>query len=330
MIGQCLDAINASNPRPKEIIVFDDGSTDRTAEIARAKGAHVITAASNAGPAVGRNTGVEAASTDVVIFVDADVVVEPDALGRLASTISDNEDVVAAFGSYTEYSSVRNFAGRYANLRHHHVHQQAAPNGKPVDAQTFWSGLGAVDRRAFLAVGGFDTNFDRPSIEDVELGLRLRQNGGRILLNPRAHGEHLKNWTVRCLWRTDIKLRAIPWSELIAEGRIDPTLNTSGSEKGKAVIAILLLVSLGLSILLMSLPLATMAGVLGLLYLWVNRDFLKLLANKSRRLALAGAGFHWLYHIYASVTFVAVMAFKRFAPGADRASSRQGIPVRAR
>ena len=58
---------------------------------------------------------------------------------------------------------------RFRNLLHHHVHARSAG-----PASTFWAGIGAVRRDAFERAGGFDTErYPRPSIEDVELGLRL-------------------------------------------------------------------------------------------------------------------------------------------------------------
>ena len=57
------------------------------------------------------------------------------------------------------------------------------------DATTFWAGLGAIQRTAFLEAGGFDAEqYRAPSIEDVELGLRLAAAGARIRLDPSVRG----------------------------------------------------------------------------------------------------------------------------------------------
>ena len=72
----------------------------------------------------------------------------------------------------------------FRNLLHHHVHQQAAG-----PATTFWAGLGAVRREAFLASAGFDAErYPVPSIEDIELGMRLAPTAARIGLDPRDPG----------------------------------------------------------------------------------------------------------------------------------------------
>jgi hypothetical protein len=85
--------------------------------------------------------------------------------------------------------------------------------------RSFWAGLGAVRRDAFLAAGGFDDDrYPVPSIEDVEFGARIARDGARIVLDPRIRGTHLKRWTLADMVRTDFARRGVPWSELVARG----------------------------------------------------------------------------------------------------------------
>src|SRR3954469_13702264 len=76
-IGAVLDALAAQDPRPLEVIVVDDRSTDATRSIAEAHGVRVV-ATDHAGYAGGaRNRGWEEARGDVVVFLDSDVVPNP-------------------------------------------------------------------------------------------------------------------------------------------------------------------------------------------------------------------------------------------------------------
>ena len=321
----CLGALTSAVPAPAEIIVYDDGSTDRTREIALHHGAVVVRGdRAQAGPAVGRNAAARVATSPILVFVDADVVAEPDAPGRLAAALTDG--VVASFGAYGDRARVSRLAGRYANLRHHHTHVTA-----PLEASTFWAGLGAVDAEAFRRVGGFDEQFARPSIEDVELGLRLRREGG-IRIVRQARGHHLKNWNLRQLWRTDITRRAVPWSVLMAEGRIPATLNTGASERTKSALALAVLGALlasPFSPVMLLLGAAALAA-----YLALNGAFLRLLATDSARLLAAGSALHLAYHVYASVVCTAVLvglgfrARMRRRQRAETAIAAQRRPVR--
>ena len=72
-----------------EVIVVDDRSPDRTAEVARGMGARVIVLPANGGPGVARNLAAEKASGDVLWFVDSDVVAHDDAARRLHAALAD-------------------------------------------------------------------------------------------------------------------------------------------------------------------------------------------------------------------------------------------------
>src|SRR5262249_31411505 len=106
----------------------------------------------------------------------------------------------------------------YRSLLHHYVHQHGSD-----EASTFWAGCGAVRRDAFRAVGGFDEGWAWRSIEDIELGYRLRRAGYRVRLDKELRGTHLKAWTLGNMVRTDVLLRAAPWTRLIRQSATLPT-----------------------------------------------------------------------------------------------------------
>ncbi len=73
-LHQCLESLNVSTVPPLECIVVDDGSTDESPKIAAQHGAKVLSTGGRLGPARARNIGAEAASGEIVFFLDADVL----------------------------------------------------------------------------------------------------------------------------------------------------------------------------------------------------------------------------------------------------------------
>jgi len=214
-LEECLSALKRDALPDTEIIVVDDASRDETPATAERCGVRVLRLAENAGPGGARNHGASHARGDILFFVDSDVVVRPGSVARVAQVFREHPDLAAVFGSYDAHPRAAGVVSQYRNLLHHFVHQQGNS-----DASTFWAGCGAIRRRVFEEVGGFDgQRFPRSSIEDIELGYRLRQAGYRILLDKSLQGTHLKRWSLRSVIWTDVTRRAIPWSRLILESK---------------------------------------------------------------------------------------------------------------
>lgn len=297
----CLDALFASDYELFEVIVVDDGSTDDSAEIAQSKGAIVMPSARRqSGPAAARNLAAEKVCGDILLFVDADVVVQQDTLSKVAARFEKHPEIAALFGSYDDAPAEKNFLSQYKNLQHHFVHQQAS-----TEAGTFWSGLGAMRRDVFLSMKGFDCEtFQIPSIEDIELGVRLRTAGHRILLAKEIQAKHLKKWTAKSLVMTDVFCRAVPWSKLILtkQGMVND-LNLKTADR---LSAMLLALSLALIPLVFWQPLILFAvAALLLVILFLNWKIFRFYAEK-RGVLFAALTFPWLllYFFYSGVVFV--------------------------
>ena len=216
-----LEALQSAPGPARELIVVDDGSEDGSAAIAKSMGVRVVRHAHRRGCAETRSTGVKHTSAPVLVFVDSDVVIDRGALERVASFMVENSNYAAVFGSYDAEPADPEFVSQYRNLLHRFIHQQAKR-----DAETFWTGLGAVRRSAFQSVGGFRQNCH--PISDILLGLDLTDAGFRVRVDPDLLGKHLKPWTLRTMVKTDVFSRAVPWTEIIlARGRFTNDLNTS-------------------------------------------------------------------------------------------------------
>lgn len=296
---EVLEALRRSSFKDYELWVVDDGSMDDSSTWAEESGARLLRTRGRQGPAVARNLGARHARGEFLLFLDADCGVGEDTLRRAAAVLSDDEALDALFGSYDDEPAAPGWVAQYKNLQHHWVHQQGDP-----EASTFWAGCGAVRRRVFLDLGGFDeARFVRPTIEDIELGYRLRRSGRRIRLAKDVQVKHHKAWTLGSVIQSDLLDRGIPWSELLA-GREGPAneLNLGWSGRLSVVSVVLLVISLLLA--LVEPRWAFLAALSGAVLLWLNRDFYRfLVAKKGLRFLLAAVPLHWLYYLNCAIAF---------------------------
>ena len=299
-LPRCFASLQASTFTDWEGILVDDGCTDASPDIARAAGFRVVaTDRPHCGPAVARNVGARTARGDILLFLDADVAVQPDSLARVAEVFRSDPGLAACFGSYDEAPADEGFLSQYKNLFHHYVHQSARE-----EASTFWSGCGAVRRDIFLALGGFDPSYTRPTIEDIELGYRLRRAGYRIRLEKRLQVKHMKRWTVRSLIQSDVLDRGILWTRLILATRTLPNdLNVQTGSRLSVAALYLLIFCLLLGFWWWPLWLAAVA--LAFLIAALNWPLYRFFARKRGWwFALRAWPWHWLYLWYSGLSFL--------------------------
>jgi glycosyltransferase involved in cell wall biosynthesis len=211
---RCLSTVAAAIPPANEIIVIADGDTDGSAQLAETFDIRVLRTPTRKGPASARNLGARTAQGDIIFFVDADVVIPSDAIGQLKALFSRRPDIAAVFGSYDDEPAEINFISQYKNLFHHYIHQISNE-----EASTFWAGCGAIRRQIFMEFGGFDESYRKPSVEDIELGYRLKRAGYQIRLSKSLQVKHLKRWGIISLTKSDFFDRALPWTELVLRDR---------------------------------------------------------------------------------------------------------------
>jgi GT2 family glycosyltransferase len=285
-LAECVGAIHRSRQGPDQLVVVDSPPGLRAA--------------------AARNVGAGRATGDVLVFVDSDVLVHPDAFARVREAFERRPDLTAVFGSYDDSPRAPGTVSRFRNLLHHHVHHSSAG-----PAGTFWTGLGAIRRDALLAAGGFDEGY--AAMEDVELGMRLAGARAVIELDPAIQGTHLKGWSLRAMVATDLLRRGVPWVvALLRANTTSSALNLGWRHRLSAGASVA-----GLAAAVSRRPRGVQAALAALVAL--NASFYRLLLRRGGpRLVAAGVLLHLVHHL-TSVVSVPVGALVYARERLDRA-----------
>ncbi len=198
-LRQAIEALLAAlESVPGEILVVDNtGGGSLAVELSRWPSVRRVSASGNIGFAAGCNLGAEAASAPILLLVNDDAAVHPDAPALLTAALSDAPpDVVAVAGRLTDWNGSRNdfsdgfltFDG-HAFAAHVGLPLERLPAARPGEERLFaCGGLMAVRRREFLE-SGFDPDYFA-YLEDVDFGWRQWLLGRRIVAEPRAMARH--------------------------------------------------------------------------------------------------------------------------------------------
>ncbi|MHB8464048.1 MAG: bifunctional polysaccharide deacetylase/glycosyltransferase family 2 protein [Acidimicrobiales bacterium] len=198
-IAATVRSIAASTHRPIEIVVVDDGSTDRTAEIVEGLGyANVrVLRKANGGKPSALNAGIAAATHDIIVMVDGDTVFEPDTITYLVQPLA--RPTVGAVSGNTKVGNRRGVLGRWQHIeyvlgfnldRRMYDVLQCMP--------TVPGAIGAFRREALIQVGGVS---DDTLAEDTDLTMATIRAGWDVVYEERAHARTEAPAAIGALWR---------------------------------------------------------------------------------------------------------------------------------
>jgi len=199
MLASCLHALDGQrlSRADYEVVVVDDGSTDRTRDVIREWTLRTgmslcMCSRSNGGPAAARNDGIRRARGALIAFVDDDCLPEPDWLQNLVDALPADTSCAGIGGRIVGKSDA--LVAQYVDWRGLLDHQQ---NGGGI---VYLVTANALFRKScLLEVGGFDERFRWAGGEDPELARRLRARGYYLLATERALVVHRHRETFRGL-----------------------------------------------------------------------------------------------------------------------------------
>jgi len=202
ILEKCLRALENQHftdekIRGYEIVLVDDGSDDGTLEWLsenKSEFPHVISfAQTHLGPAAARNYGIKEAKGDYIIFIDSDLVVTENFLQAHGNALIAGEKKIGSDRLFT-YGWVINTCN---------FDNPTAEAYKLTDfsAAYFATGNVAIARKWLEVAGLFDTGFQLYGWEDLELGVRLKKLGLKLIKCPEAVGYH---------WHPPFSLEQIP------------------------------------------------------------------------------------------------------------------------
>lgn len=191
---RALVAILASQlPRESyELIVVDDASSDGSPQMAARYADTVIRLnGRKCGTAYARNRGAEVARGDLLAFVDADVLVNPDTLPRMMRELAESPDVDAVTASHDQPQASDKWLAQYWKLLHRFGEQSQGTSANVA------SPCCVIRKDAFMSVGMYDEwRFLTSPLEGVELGSRLKRSGRAAILYREAAANPVRDWNV--------------------------------------------------------------------------------------------------------------------------------------
>jgi glycosyltransferase involved in cell wall biosynthesis len=298
-LPKLLDSLGHSSLMPREIIVVDDASVDATLAICQQYQVRIIQQIERVGPARARNIGAAAASSDILVFLDADVMVMPHTLAQIAQAFRIQPDLIGLSGVYAKIPANEGYFPRYKAALTHFWFRDCER------FESFETACAAISKVIFDRLGGFDERYRGADVEDYEFGYRLGQLGP-IRLDNRIEVAHhfpgfLKN-AVNYYQRTRL------WATLFwSRRRFDSAATSRREGLGQIGGGLSIVCLVGTLVLGPIWPvlawISALGGLLaGLLFGSINARFFRFLWQEGGwRLGLYGSAVHALNSVVISL-----------------------------
>lgn len=184
-LGKTLAALNGQDYPEYEIVVIANGCTDRTAEVAQDK-CHRLVTLKEKGLGISRNLGARLATGDLLVFLDADTLLDPRALRIIAEQFTERH----AGGTLKGQPDSSRFAYRLIYWLKNFIHRFVVRNGS--------SGVIICWKEDFMRVGGFDERLELR--ENSELIRRLKRFGTYKYIGATVATTSMRRYDRRGVW----------------------------------------------------------------------------------------------------------------------------------
>lgn len=184
-LKECLESVFDNKFDNFEVIAVSDKSTDNSIEIAKNYDCKIIELDENKGPAFARNTGANAASGNILFFLDSDCVVKKNALFNI-DKIFKNEETNVIQGIYSHEPNYKSVSTQYQqSFYNYFAWQKELSHTDNLISMCF-----AIKKNIFIECKGFNTNIKNATAEDDEFGYTLTNNGYKILILRELNVDH--------------------------------------------------------------------------------------------------------------------------------------------
>ena len=252
-IARCLEGIFRCDPPPFEVVVVDDGSEDDTVTLANGFPCTVVPMEENRGPAAAKNRGARQARGEILLFVDADVVLPPDAIAIVAGIFENHAEVHGVQGIYSTDEIGESVFSIFQQFYYSYYFQRISENY--VHIVSTWTV--ALRAESLRAAGGFNESYPRPTAEDEELGYRFGRLGYAIWLAKDLRVVHLIHYSFSAFCKRKFRMVEAQIKMVLRNRKYLKTMTSNKSHHDPLVLASLVLTPLWLVAMALSAVLPT-------------------------------------------------------------------------
>ena len=184
-LQRCLESVKQAISDDMEVLLIDDGSSDASPATATQYSFRLIRMPRCSGPAAARNRGAHEARGELLLFIDADVVLHDDTIDQILETYQQRIDIVGVSAIYSDKPLLSGLFQEFKTLEE--TYKYSAYRSQAYSG--FDAHCASIKRDIFLELGGFNTSYTGADTEDLEFGHVLAKKYQNCI-NPAAVVDH--------------------------------------------------------------------------------------------------------------------------------------------